>query len=363
MKPLDSTSERNSGSGDAIEEFLSSLRVGRHSSIKLHRSLLLMGGSGDDYDPNPTSSSNCNNPVVSPLNRRLPNAFRIWTAKGECHTFRAYTLVSFRVWTRSLMEKIAMKHDDDLMELADLIAEGENLARSRRMEELAVTPFMDKIVNAIGALGCLNTTGIMMHVTRFGMLVSEYRELCRHTNDAVRPNHGMVVNVRTKVGSALRPTATRQILGGNVGYKNTPLAAIQLSKDDERVGTISAVWEEARIVASRSAQLLHALAALQQGTTVQNNSHDSLISNADVDISDLISGLVREQKEVQSILGQRWNDFSSIPQTNPHTKEQFSGASCTETTTERKNVLALPPTHLFDSIVDKFQSVSALTSV
>jgi len=88
-----------------------------------------------------------------------------------------------------------------------------------------------------------------------------------------------------------------------------------------------------------------------------------LISNADVDLSDLISGLVKEQKEVQSILGQRWNDFSSIPQTNPHTKEQFSGASCTETTTERKNVLALPPTHLFDSIVDKFQSVSALTSV
>ena len=97
----------------------------------------------------------------------------------------------------------------------------------------------------------------------------------------------------------------------------------------EHVGMKKAAWEEARVVASKSAQLLHALASLQH--------HDS--DTKILPDNKVMEELIEEQKSVQSTLGKYWDKQ----------KEDDTSASI------RGDDLVLPPIQLFDSLLGQLQ--------
>ena len=98
----------------------------------------------------------------------------------------------------------------------------------------------------------------------------------------------------------------------------------------EHLGMISASWEEARVVASKSAQLLHALASLQH--------HDS--DTKILPDNKIMEELIEEQKSVQSTLGKHWDNQQ---------KEDDTSASI------RGDDLVLPPIQLFGDLLGKLQ--------
>lgn len=266
------------------ENALSSIRLGRHSYVKLHRSLLIESGGAD-----------------SPLGRRLPNTFRIVPLNGSYFTFRAFNAASYRIWASSLAEKITLKHCDGLMDLANVIAEDEAVARCKRLDDVAISPLLNKLTLSEELSSDLELPPLSADVIRFGICVSEYRQLCRHAANAVQPQR--------RTGSPRH--------NGNASL-------------------ISAVWEDARVIASKSAQLLHIFST--------RNSYQGK------SISHLMETLLIEQKALQTRLGKRWDAIRTAPN---HTKEVSS---------EDRN-LALPPMNLFDSLLDVFQSVCATATM
>lgn len=312
MKPLSKTeSDSTSITGD---ELLSSLRIGRHKYFKLHRSLLLERGEGTQ-STRQRSSSRYNGYNLTPLSNRLPNAFRVLTSQGKCHTFRAFNSQSFRVWVASLSEKIAQKHLDGMIELAGVITEEETLARCRRLDEVAVSP-----------LESLALRSMSMDIVRFGIAVSSFRELCRHVDDAIfqyRNRHGAVVNVQTRVGSRMTRTPS-----------SPTSVESQLPKNSVHIGMVNAAWEDARIVASKSAQLLHVLAAVEHDK-LSKEEGDSEMKMSPADPARM-KKLIEEQKGVQEILGKHWNHLNNV------------GGTAGED-------LSSPPAHLFDRLLEMLQ--------
>ncbi|KAL9183899.1 hypothetical protein ACHAXT_004755 [Thalassiosira profunda] len=305
MKPL------KEGNGASSDEMLSSVRVGTHKSIQLHRSLLLERGELSDASSRQHSSSRYSGYHLVPLGHRLPHTFRLLTAQGKCHTFRAFNSASFRVWVTSLSDNIAQKHNDGMMDLANLIAEEETLARCKRMDDIAVTPVEATEGNR----------ELAMNIVRFGMAVAAFRELCRHVNDLLiqHKNRGGVLNVQTRVGGK-RKTA----------QPSSPSAA-QRAKNAEHEGLISSVWEDAREVSAKSSQLLHALASLEHSQLIDEEEEEK---DASSDGAALMEELVQEQKFVQSKLGKHWELLEDSDD--------------------------LPSMHLFDSLLQKLQA--SLTS-
>ena len=92
---------------------------------------------------------------------------------------------------------------------------------------------------------------LSMDIVRFGRSVAEYRELCRKVYEAMQlyKNSGRVVNAQTRVGGSPNSKANRASLSN--------LSVCQSVRNEAMV---SSVWEDARLVASKSALLLHALA-------------------------------------------------------------------------------------------------------
>ncbi|KAL7535239.1 hypothetical protein ACHAXR_006374 [Thalassiosira sp. AJA248-18] len=319
MKPL---ADSNDATTDSI---LSSIRVGRHKYIKLHRSLLLERGEG--HSTKQHSSSRYSGYYLTPLTHRLPHTFRMVTSQGKTHTFRAFNSQSFRVWVTSLSEKIAQKHGDGMMDLANVIAEEETLARSRRMDDIAVSP-----IGMTNGKPAESISPASMDIARFGIAVAAFRELCRHVNDAIRQhkNHGNVVNAQTRVGGGHRMRHPSSPTGG------------QRAKNMEQIGMVSSVWEDARMVASKSAQLLHALATLQhtklnelEDPAAKSDSIEKNLTSPDRNI--MMEELIEEQKSVQTMLSKHWDH-----QQNPD--DTGSGH------------FSLPPMQLFDPLLRKLQS-------
>ena len=296
------------GNDATDEDILSSIRVGRHKWIKLHRSLLLERGEGQAAQQH--YSSRYNDYYLTPLTHRLPHTFRMLTSRGKTHTFRAFNSQSFRVWVTSLSEKIAQKHNDGMMDLANVIAEDETVARCRRMDDIAV-----KVPNKTES-----SSPISMDIVRFGIAVAAFRELCRHVNDAIRQhqNCGHVVNVQTRVGST----------GNSKMRQPSSSTGSQRASTMEQLGMVSSVWDDARNTASKSAQLLHALATLQHAKLDKGDAH-AMGDNAD---EQQMEDLIQEQKRVQAILGKHW-DQQSVDDTTA----------------------SLPSIQLFDSLLGKLQ--------
>lgn len=318
MKPLKGCNTGLSG------DILSSLRVSRHRHINLHRCLLIERGEGSQ----PTkqySSSRYSGYYLAPLCSRLPNTFRLLTATQKCHTFRAYNSQSFRVWATSISEKIAQKHNDGLMDLANVIAEEETIARCKRMDDIAVAPLSGQYDEALPS-----TSALPMAIVRFGMAVAGYKELCRHVTHLIRQyknHHGKVVNVQTKVGNKTSQAPS------------SPTSGVQPALNMEHVGMVSSAWEEARLVASKSAQLLHTLATLQhdkelnQGDdVVYDSKEESEPSSGRPNQRIVMEELIEEQKSVQAILGKHWD--------HQHKDETIS---------------LPPPMQLFDKLLSQLQ--------
>jgi len=288
----------------SFDDTLSSIRVGRHKSLKLHRATLIQREVGSQQPIRQYSSSRSGY-YLAPLNNRLPNTFRVVTSQGRCHTFRAFNDQSFRVWTTSLSEKIEQKNIDGLLDLAHVISEEETIARSKRMDDIAVAPLVE------------NTTFYSkstVAIVRFGIAVASYRELNRHITGLINNHHGGLVNAR-----------------GNRAKNQVPNKG-QRGMSMEYSGMISASWEEARVVASKSAQLLHALASLEH-----YDSDTKILPDNKV-----MEELIEEQKSVQSTLGKHWDSQKDDSSTSASMKEDD---------------LALPPIQLFDDLLGKLQSV------
>jgi len=283
----------------SFDDILSSIRVGRHKSFKLHRATLIQREQGSQQPIRQCSSSRSGY-YLTPLNNRIPNTFRVVTSQGRCHTFRAFNDQSFRVWTTSLSEKIEQKNIDGLLDLAHVISEEETIARSKRMDDIAVAPLVENTT-------LYSKSTVAMDIVRFGIAVASYRELNRHITGLINNHHGGLANARgNRAGGGKR--------GMNMEY----------------LGMVSAAWEEARVVASKSAQLLHALASLEH-----YDSDTKILPDYKV-----MEELIEEQKSVQSTLGKHWDNQKDDSSTSASMKEDD---------------LALPPIQLFDDLLGKLQ--------
>jgi hypothetical protein len=221
------------------------------------------------------------------------------------------------------------------MDLANVIAEEESLARSKRREDLSILSLLNKIKIPAQDLSAFEL------VTRFGASVAEFKELCRHVTNTIQPQvyHGVVLNLQTKVGGLHNKPRAKH------GHSNS----LNL-KQHEYVAIVSAVWEDARVVASKSAQLLHAFAAKQYGTSDEDcNPH------TDEDLSALMDNLLKEQKELQTILGKQ-SDIILSPSHQKYDNKMDAASS-------EVDHLALPPVNLFDTLLENFQSVCAAIMV
>ena len=282
-------------------DILSFLRVGRHNYLNLHRALLIEKGE-NGFSVRQHSSSSKLGYFLSPMNR-LPNAFRIATSEGRCHTFRAFNSQSFHVWTTSLGEKIAHKSNDGMIDLANAISEDETVARCRRIDQIAVTPLVEMDTDIVESCPIRR-----MDIVKFGISVAAFRELTRNCADLIRQNNNNHIS-QTRVG---KRTTSQRAMGM------------------ECAGMISSAWEEARMVAAWSAELLHALASQQHN----RNQVDTNMLNVDSKEGYQSSPVVDEQKLVQATLAKHWE----------------------------KSDLHLPPMQLFDNLLLKLQSIELHTS-
>ena len=289
------------------QDVLSSMtmRIGSHSYINLLRSILMQRD--------------------EPVCHRLPNSFRIVTSSGKTHSFRAFNSQSFQSWIAALSEKIAQTHSDGLMDLAHLIMEEETLARCRRMEDIAVAPFLR------GVSTPTEVNALSMDIVRFAMSVAEYRELCRKVDEAMQlhKNSGRVLNVQTRVAESPRSKANKGLSASlSAGYRARNEAMV------------SSVWEDARVVANKSAQLLHSIA------TSQHSILEAVTELEDAkeekgEFASSIKDLIDEQKYIQTLLSKRWRQ-QLTPEDDSDVNEMDH----------------LPPSRLFDKLLERFHSVS-----
>ena len=132
------------------------------------------------------------------------------------------------------------------------------MARCRRMDGVAVSPL------ELNDHSSTESKSLSMDVVRFGISVAEFSELCRHVNDATRQYSAF--NAETR-------------------YMNAEYEVM-----------ISSVWDEARVVTSKSAQLIHALAKLQYDDSDMKIHHSAMMRE-----------LVEEQKNLQALLGEQFD--------------------------------------------------------
>lgn len=223
-------------------------------------------------------------------------------------------------------------HTGGVLDLAHVITEEETFARCRRMEDIAVTPFL-KNMSARREIPPLS-----LDIVRFGISVAEYRELCRKVYEAMQlyKNSGGVVNVQTRVGGSPNSKANRASLSN--------LSVCQSARIEAMV---SSVWEDARVVASKSALLLHALATSQH-SILEANTHEDEGEGGDADAEEentqrsyqisnhSMKDRINEQKDIQKLLSKHWTHQQV-------TREAYSQSDDGE-------MDHLPPLKLFDNV-------------
>lgn len=102
------------------------------------------------------------------------------------------------------------------------------------------------------------------------------------------------------------------------------LTQSQRARNEGHVGMVSAVWEDARLIASRSAQLLHAIAALHH-SMLKDSSEEEKRAISNDDIRSIMDNLLKEQKDVQILLGKRWDSLRISSQQALHQKKSQVG--------------------------------------
>jgi len=238
------------------------IRTGRHRFFTLHGSHLIEKGV-DDLIIRQHSSSRYSGYYLTPLGQRLPNTFRVITYQGKCHTFRAFTQQSFRLWVSMISESIAQNNSDENMNLANLIAEEETMACCRRLDDIAVS--------SLGLHYYTESKTLSMDVVRFKIAVAEFRKM----NDAILQY--LVVNAQSGTNATGR------------------------TNDSEHVRMMFSIWEVARVVVSKSAQLIHSLSILHHDKLGQDGHHSSTLEE-----------LVEEQNKLQTLLAITTDSLPSI---------------------------------------------------
>ena len=120
------------------------------------------------------------------------------------------------------------------------------------------------------------------------------------------------------------------------------LSASQRAKNEAMV---TSVWEDARVVASKSAQLLHAIATSQH-SILEAVSEDGDAKEEEEKVQGSLGienhsmkDLIEEQKDIQTILSKRWKH-----QVTPEAESDMDH---------------LPPLNLFDKLLKQFHSFCA----
>ena len=114
---------------------------------------------------------------------------------------------------------------------------------------------------------------------------------------------------------------------------------------------VSSVWEDARVVASKSAQLLHAIASSQH-SILEAVSVDGDAEQEEEKIRNPLGNnysmkdLIDEQKDIQTLLSKRW-------------KHQLTP----EVDSDDTEMDHLPPLNLFDNLLKQFHSFCAPTGL
>jgi len=111
-----------------------SVRVGRHRKIDLHGTLLDYGSRDNFRAVKVNEESKFGGYFSSSLGSRMPNTFRVISNELTL-TFRASSSDSYRVWIRSISDRIRQRSCNCLMDLASVIAEEET--RRRQMTFVA----------------------------------------------------------------------------------------------------------------------------------------------------------------------------------------------------------------------------------
>ena len=107
------------------------VRVGRHRKISLHGTLLDYGSRGHYHAVKVNEESKFGGYFSSSLGSRMPNTFRVVSNESTL-TFRAFSSESYRVWLRSISDRISQQSCNCLMDLASVIAEEETRRRQIR---------------------------------------------------------------------------------------------------------------------------------------------------------------------------------------------------------------------------------------
>jgi hypothetical protein len=150
------------------------------------------------------------------------------------------------------------------MDLANLIAEEETIKHRRRLDDIAVSP--------LGLHNYAELKNLSMDVVRFGIAVAEFCKL----NDAILQH--LVVNAQPGT------------------------SATGLTNDGEHVRMMFSIWEVARVIVSKSAQLIHSLTVLHNDELGEDRHHSSILED-----------LVEEQKKVsQTLLATTTDSFPSM---------------------------------------------------
>merc|ERR1712194_437170 len=140
-------------------------------------------------------------------------------------------------------------------------------------------------------------------------------------------------------------------------YKNQCARAVnvqtraggQRAKTAEFYGMVTSVWEDARRTASKSAQLLHALATLQRdelnGSSGEGGEKCVLTDTTEeekmgsCDKNTMMEELITAQKGIQALLGKHWEQHQ-------HNLDDIKVS----------DHLSLPPMQVFDPLLIKLQA-------
>jgi hypothetical protein len=139
-----------------------------------------------------------------------------------------------------MSDRLVQRHENTVLEHAELIVEDEALAHNKRLSALAVEPLMTAYAES-------GDDGFMMNVLRWGMEVAEYREQCRHLQ-SLMPARRPVVALAGGNPSAPSP---RRLFESPQGKKE------EEGVDSEIRVMIRSAWDSAASLVVRATHLSH----------------------------------------------------------------------------------------------------------
>mmetsp|Transcript_12942 Transcript_12942/g.17353 ORF Transcript_12942/g.17353 Transcript_12942/m.17353 type:complete len:907 (+) Transcript_12942:153-2873(+) len=376
-------------------------RVGKHHVIRLSRSLLIQ--------PSNVSKGNMIEHDLLQLSR-APYSFEICTAKGTSHVFRAKSRAVQLRWIQCLSDRIVQCHENNYMELAELIVSEETNARWGRMESASVSPVLEYASSSKRKVAVRRTEdgrnlwsiapkkkdGVLPEVMRFGMEVGEYKELCRHVdnlipkqqNRVVVASSGAITNSGSGSGGRQRNRRRKVMNGG--AYSTTRseksgggASATSSTHDDvkpditpEQIAIVHATWDAAQYIYSKSEQVATILSNIhpKMKNDVKDSNNTNITSRVDASEEEEKNQEYEScgedavtQNEVEILQKHIWcqmEEYQQKRQTQRQSRIDDGGNESKEkdkasSTTKSTGVASMiPPMDLFDKLLGEFQSLA-----